>query len=658
MQIIHRIDKFLFTIFPDLKADDQIAIIKRLERYYTVEGHIPKVSIKDDWVTIDIDYKSIMAEETDYRRIVTLCEQKRFEEAKPILKKLITNNPTKSEYHRIMGQILSEQGDQEEAINCLIDALRWDSKNHWALVMMGNIFAKYKDDVVTAMKYYDQALIVKPDDNIILNNIGGNLMQQDKIEEGRKYLLKALEINNKYPNTHYALSLAANIEGDLYTAFNFAIEAIKVNANKDPLYNNSLLLANELANKIIAMDEGKQIYKGYKYKLEFEGGTEVDIIQDSTIATAAKMEFAENYDRSKHLIKCNPAYPAIEHLIMHELVHLDFVIDARKSGINQLFITTQNFEKEFIKGLEPTIIKFKKKGIPEDAIAKYCTNLFAGISNQIFNAPIDLLIEDFLYNKYPLLRSYQFLSLSRLMKEGLLAVTDKKSVELSPSDILSKSKILNMVGAMQYKNLFGIDLISEFRATQIELKQATTFYDEFLQYNENKAPGEEYEMIQHWAEDLKLDKNFEIIDENEYRSKRTDIDNLLNSIEKDPYDIETKNPFKEKEMEKFQKEQANIGLNMAVVMFMIDALQYFEKLPQEQIKAIAYEIAIQGTQGYNPDIKDYRIQAFPGKLFSGYHILAYYYVSWALAIPEMVSKLKLPYDDEYRLASSMNKSNK
>jgi hypothetical protein len=26
-----------------------------------------------------------------------------------------------------MGQIHSDEGDQEEAINCLIDALRWDS---------------------------------------------------------------------------------------------------------------------------------------------------------------------------------------------------------------------------------------------------------------------------------------------------------------------------------------------------------------------------------------------------------------------------------------------------------------------------------------------------------------------------------------------------
>ena len=43
-----------------------------------------------------------------------------------------------------MGQMLSDEGDQDEAINYLIDALRWDSKNAWALLMMGNIFAKFK----------------------------------------------------------------------------------------------------------------------------------------------------------------------------------------------------------------------------------------------------------------------------------------------------------------------------------------------------------------------------------------------------------------------------------------------------------------------------------------------------------------------------------
>lgn len=165
-------------------------------------------------------------------------------------------------------------------------------------------------------------------------------------------------------------------------------------------------------------------------------------------------------------------------------------------------------------------------------------------------------------------------------------------------------------------------------------------------------------MVLHWAEDLKLDKNFELVNEKEFRTKRTNIDEFLSSIEKDPYDLESKDPYKKREMEKFQKSQHSIGTNKAVAMYMVDALQFFDGMSNEEIKKIAFEIAMQGTQGYRPDKDDYRLSSIKGKTFSGYHILAYYYVSWALAIPEMLSQLQLPYDDEYKLALTMHKPTK
>jgi hypothetical protein len=331
-------------------------------------------------------------------------------------------------------------------------------------------------------------------------------------------------------------------------------------------------------------------------------------------------------------------------------VHLDFVIEARKGELNQLFISTQNHKTEFIKELEPTIKKFNKMGISEKSIVEYCSNLFEGMNRQIFNTPIDLFIENFLYNEFAELRPFQFISLYNMLQEGLKAVTDKKIVELSPKDIISKSKVYNLVNAIQFKELFGFDFIKDFNATPIELKQATDFYDEYLQYKDDKEPAEEFELVLHWAEDLKVDKNFELVNEHDYRTKRTDIDNLLSSIEKDPYDLESKDPYKQREMDKFQISQEQIGTNMALAMFMVDALQYFEAMPQEEIKKIAIEIAMQGTHGYRPDKDDYRINSVKGKTFSGYHILAYYYVSWSLAIPEMVSQINLPYEAEFKMA--------
>ena len=659
MQIIHKIDEFLFTIFPELKMEkDIVTLIAELEKYYTFGPFKPTVTVENEWVTIQIDTSAIISQEADYRKTVALCEKRRYAEAKPILKNLIQKNPTNSEYHRILGQILSDEGDQEEAINCLIDSLRWDSKNGWALLMMGNIFSKFKNDVPTAMKYYDHALLANPNDNIAINNIGANLMQQGKLEEAKKYFWEALKINNKYPNTHFALGMIAEMENDLHSSFYSTTQAIKLNKNKDGLYQNSVRQAFDISKKIIEAGEGKKIFTEYRHKLEFEGGKEIDIKKDPEISTAAKIEFAENYDRPKHLIKYKPNYPAVEHLIMHELVHLDFVIEARKGELNQLFISTQEHKAEFTKGLEQTIKKFKKMGLADNSISSYCTSLFDGMNRQIFNTPIDLLIENFLYNEYAELRPYQFLSIYALLQEGITAVTDKKIVELSPKEILSKSKIYNLVNAIQFRELFGIDLIKDFQPSSVELKQAEEFYDEYLQYREDKEPAEEYEMVLHWAEDLKLDKNFELVNEVEYRTKRMDIDNLLSSIEKDPYDLESKDPYKQREMDKFQKTQEANGTNMVIAMFMVEALNYFEGMHHDEIQKIAFEIAMQGTQGYRPDKNDYRINLIKGKIFSGYQILAYYYVSWMLAIPDMVAQLQLPYDVEYKLALSMHKLHK
>lgn len=654
MQIVHKIDDFLFTIFPILMGGGKNLIINTLEKYYTYGPYKPKVSIENDWVKIEIDTTSIISQEADYKKAVALCEKGKFTEAKPILQKLIEKNPTISEYHRIMGQILSEEGDQEEAINCLIDALRWDSKNGWALLMMGNIFAKFKDDISIAMKYYDQALVANPNDNITRNNIGANLMQQGKLEQAKKYFWEALKINDQYPNTHFALGMIAELENDLPSAFYSTIKSLKLNNNKDGLYQNSLKQAFEIANKVSATDVGKKIYREYRHKLEFEGDREIDIVKDSNIPTAAKFEFAENYERPKHLVKYKPSYPAVEHLIMHELVHLDFVIVARKSALNQLFISTQEHKNKFIKELEPTIKKFQKMGISEKAISDYCSNLFDGLNSQVFNTPIDLFIEDFLYKEFAELRPYQFLSLFNMIQEGLKAVTDKKIIELSPAAIISKSKIYNLVNAIQFKELYGLDFIKDFKASTSELTLANDFYEEFLQYKDDKEPAEEYELLMHWAEDLKLEKNFELVGELQYR-KRSNIDDFMDALEKDPFGVNEKDPVKEREMKKFQQSQAELGINMAVVMFMVDALQYFEGMHNDEIKKIAFEIAMQGTQGYSPDKKDYRISAIKGKTFSGYHILAYYYVSWSLAIPEMVSQLNLPYEEEYKLALTMHK---
>ena len=93
-------------------------------------------------------------------------------------------------------------------------------------------------------------------------------------------------------------------------------------------------------------------------------------------------------------------------------------------------------------------------------------------------------------------------------------------------------------------------------------------------------------------------------------------------------------------------------LNLAVAMYMVGALQYFDGMDKAKIREIAFDIAKVGTAGIDPKKDGYRIPSIPDSNFSGYQTLAYFYVSWALAVPDMVTSLGLNFDKEYELAKS------
>ncbi len=640
-----------------LGGGGQLEYLKQIiEEFYTYGPFRPKVTIENGLLTVEVDTHGIVNQEADYKRVVSLCEKRKYSEAKPILQDLINKNPTNSEYHRIFGQILSDEGNQNEAINYLIDALRWNPKNGYALIMMGNIFAREKDDFDTARKYYDEAIALNPKDNIAINNLGTNLLQLEKWEKGLEYLEQAYELNPKYPNSSYGIALANDKLGNTLVAFDFSITSLKnCGANDQTLSNHVLALIIKTSEDWIKTDAGKNVFNEYKSHLEKEGGKEIRVEEDNEIPTAAKIEFAENHNRSFHLIKYKPSYQAVEHLMMHELVHLDFVIQAKRENQNKLFITNGEKKRKFITEHEKDLKELNKKGYSEKSLSGFISALFDGLNRQTYNAPIDLFIEDYLFNNYQELRPFQFVSLYGLAMEYKNSATNKQVMQVTPKKVQNANRVMNLVFAIHFKEVFGFDLISKFNPTPNEIREANKLFKEYKEYQEDREAGEEYELVQHWAEDLKVDKYFELVDEETHR-KRTETDNLLDSIEIDPFGLEIDKSFKQSEMDKFQKSQAAIGVNMAVVMFMVDALQYFKDKPKDKIKTIALEIAMLGTQGIVPggDNK-YKLANVPAKDFSGYHLLAYYYVSWSIAIPEMLKDLKLPYDNEFALAKQMFK---
>jgi tetratricopeptide (TPR) repeat protein len=262
MIIIHKLNDFLFNLFPKTKekGNSLDALREELTDYYSFGPYRPKVAIEGDFVKIEIDTSAISNQKAEFDTAVKHCEKGKYRKAKPLLEKLLKKNPTVSEYHRILGQIYSDEGDHNKAINCLIDALKWDPRNSHALIMMGNVFARHHNDIETAMTYYEKALEVKPDDHIAMNNIGANLMQSGRVKEAEKYFNSAFRINEGYPNTVYALAMIHDVKGDYRKAFELAIQSLKKSKANDPIYNNAVNLATEISHKIIKKPASQAIF--------------------------------------------------------------------------------------------------------------------------------------------------------------------------------------------------------------------------------------------------------------------------------------------------------------------------------------------------------------------------------------------------------------
>ena len=654
MDIYHPIDDLLFGLFPDAKGDRTL-LMDLMRKFYTHGNIEPKVSVENDLVRVTIDTEQIEKRQAAFAKAVAKCEAGQFEQAREQLEDLVAKEPNNSEYHRLLGQVCSELGDQEAAIDHLIDALRWEPKNTHALTMMGNLQAKHRKDVDTAMRYYEAALAANPKDHLAANNIAAQFLNLEKWDLAETWFDKAMAIEPDYPNTHHGLAVVSERKGDLDSALFEATEAMRLNPKRDQLYQQSHGLARHVANELVDRNLGAAVVQQLCEEQHKASGKPVRSVADEKIPTAARLEVAETYDRPEHIVRYKPGYPCVEHLEVHELYHLRYITEARGAGLNELFTAGPSNKEAFMKARTKDRARMLKQGISEEAVERFLIGLFDGVNRQVFNAPIDLLIEYDMHREFPEMRPYQFLSLERLIDEGVQSTTAKLITEIAPEEIVSKSKVYNLTLAMLYHELYGVDRLPEFKAAGLEKQQATKFYEEFKEYREDREPAEEYELVRHWAEDLKLTSYFALVKEEAHRAKTgVLLEDQLDRIQADPLDQHSKDPERDREMKTFQEGQAAIGTNMAVVMFMVDALKFFNGKSKEEIKKAAVEIAMLGTQGIVPDKQGYKLANVPGTTFSGYHLLAYYYVSFKCAMPEMVEQLHLPYEKEYGMAMQLN----
>ena len=591
------------------------------------------------------------------QQALDLCNKNEFDKAVPILEEVIKENPQDSEAWRVLAQIhWNHMHEADKAYDELIESLKCNPRNIWALILMGNLLTREKNDVERAKEYYDKVLEYYPNNAIAINNIGATFMERQDYKGALPYMERALKIDDSYTNSYYGLALCYYKLDMLKEGFDTCHRgALKSTYRpENPAVREELLrLYLTIAKDLSSQTNYINVWKGIKDELEAVDHVNIRIEEDKNLNVLAKLEYAPWHAAKEHVIRYNPDKEFVDHLFIHEMMHLKLSQQATLAHRNKVMVATKHTRTAFNKRYL-TYMKNHHKHLPTEELNKVMAGLAEGIGLQLMNCPLDLFVEHMIYTTYKAVRPIQLLSLFHMEQDNINSVKQTSSHGFFPKEVTHANKVMNIVSSLHFKDIYGIDLIREYHPTKQEYEQAKDLYDEFKAYLNSYNAGDEYEMMEYFVQSFNMEDLVEMMDEermtNEMKAK-VSLESDLKERGKSALsaeDVDVANA----EFALNHQDGADPTETMMMSMYMLGAMEYFDTLQDQDVHRVALEIAMVGVNGINPK-KKYSIKSIPDKEFGGYQFLAYYYVSWARAIPHMLDQLGLPFSKAYESALQM-----
>jgi tetratricopeptide (TPR) repeat protein len=172
------------------------------EQFVSFYGFLPdavSVGVEGEMVVLrwpeTADAKKSEAERLA-RKAAQRAERGEHAKARDILKTVLELDPSATDARRDLAMVCVELGEMEDAKNHLIEVLKLNPKDAWALVILANNYVREDEDFDTAKRFLRRALELKPDDPWAMNSLAAVLTQTGDAEEGMKL---CEEILHKHP---------------------------------------------------------------------------------------------------------------------------------------------------------------------------------------------------------------------------------------------------------------------------------------------------------------------------------------------------------------------------------------------------------------------------------------------------------------------------
>src|SRR5437667_3032884 len=605
---------------------DLVAITAYVLKHYAFLPKPIAVTLEDDEIVISFPEEPDSKKEEARRladRAVKRASEGNYEKAIGIYKRVLELQPSFHAARRDLAMAYMELGDVDNATNHLIEVLRLDPKDAWSLVVLGNLYIREKGDLETGEKFLRKALEIKPNDAWALNSLAAGFQKKGQTREAIDYFDKAIKANPEFGNPYYGKALTLAEDGQSQAASDtltqlFA-EAKMQDARSQPVFDGARELYVTVQRKL-AVEHHSDAFKSvqdYKAKIEKLSGFPVRFEEtDFEDMLGATIQMAWKHGRGYHLIKTRRGYDPelLAHLEAHELTHLKLESEARQKGKNLFFATSAQSREAGIRSIAGDIRKLEKQGYSEESITKMTLSIVAGLTGFLFNCPLDMTIERYIRNTFPSLQPAQFLSLRGMALEAAQTNTNPQIRQVTPRKIMQASLALNGAFSLVVDNLFaGASTFSALYRRFETCARSQQLVNRCVEQVDKLEPGDEYKLVDEFAEMTGFRAWYE-----------WKTDPGQHEVIETPPTEGTTNPALLREK------------HPAAVFYFLDAFKRFDAMTPEEIRNIAFEIAVLGRNGLDyasPDEK-YELGSIPDRKFSGLHLMCLMYAGFKRVTPE------------------------
>lgn len=495
-------------------SENEILVALRANFHFLPDD--TEITIDKGMVTLQVrtEPSSTDMAQTLYEKGTALANRGDYQAAIRCYTQYLDLNPADTSARRNIGMAWLELGDIARAKEYILQAIKTNPSDAWAFTLIGNICAKHDRRYDVAEFYYEKGLSISPDDSYLLNNyaaLQANIGNHDKAAE---LFRKAIATAPEQPNPYIGLATlfhsigehreAASVLGNLFNAPRSG------DIRATHLYSHAQNLYKEVCANIASKEQDALVayVDRHREMVEFEVQCPITVSYDETLTQpAAVTKLAWIYGTPEHRIICGAARKLnAPHLIAHEIEHIILGFTARKHKVNRLFTSNSRTLEVADKAIRKHESSLVKKGWQPEHVRQLMTQLVHGLCSQLYNGPIDMVVEYNVFTKHPELRACQLASLYELHEDCLQVLRSDSIRQTTPPAIYTACVTMNCATAIFLDFLFrnATSFSQPYKDTPYYTNGNKLFH---IWKNRHKTmqPGDEFQLVDEFAKVLKLE---------------------------------------------------------------------------------------------------------------------------------------------------------